>query len=293
MIPYIGGKSHIASWVIENFPDDHLSHTYVEVFGGAGWILFRKEQCRNEVYNDLNKDLVNMFLCIRDRFDEFKSRAEWTLRGRAIFDIALAKLKTRDFRDDVEWAIWYAITRTQSFSGNGNSYGYSRSPDSPFRSWAAFLDRLSEIRERLLLVNIECLDFEHLIKKYDSPRTFFYCDPPYVDAESYYPVPFGWEDHARLAATLRSIKGKFALSYYPNPRLKALYKGYKCVFRTVAKSSYGITRGSTSSTRPRAVEMLIRNYTTGNIPIDRLPRKRTPAPAQPLRAAPRRLVMAS
>jgi DNA adenine methylase len=47
MIPYIGGKSAIAKWIIENFPKDYPRLTYVEVFGGAGWVLFKKTTIRN------------------------------------------------------------------------------------------------------------------------------------------------------------------------------------------------------------------------------------------------------
>lgn len=260
MIPYIGGKSQIASWVIEHFPADYRRSTYVEVFGGAGWVLLKKDPSSNEVYNDLNEDLVNLFLMIRDRFDEFRERAEWTLQGRAIFEVARAKMKSRDFRDDVDRAIWYAITKTQSFAGHGNTYGYSIKPGSPTRGWSAFLGRLSLIRDRLLLVNIERLDFERLIKKYDSPTTFFYLDPPYVGAEGYYSVKFDEADHARLAETLRGIQGRFALSYYPHPLLKPLYKGFKTFTRTAVKSSYGVTRNSASDVRPRATEMLVTNY---------------------------------
>ncbi len=260
MIPYVGGKSQIANWVIGHFPADFKSRTYVEVFGGAGWVLFRKPPSRNEIYNDFDKNLVNLFLSIRDRFDEFKERAEWTLQGRAIFEVARAKLKAGQFRDDVEWAIWYAISKTQSFAGHGNTYGYSLKPDNPTRGWSAFLDRLEAIQERLRKVNIECLDFGRLIEKYDSPNTFFYVDPPYFGVEDYYAAPFAREDHARLAELLRKIKGRFALSYYPCPEINRLYKGFKVARKTAIKSSYGVTRNSASKVRPRSTEILITNY---------------------------------
>ncbi|GAB6075802.1 DNA adenine methylase [Desulfurobacterium crinifex] len=33
MIPYIGGKSRLASWIISQFPENYTKMTYVEVFG--------------------------------------------------------------------------------------------------------------------------------------------------------------------------------------------------------------------------------------------------------------------
>jgi DNA adenine methylase len=39
---------------------------YIEVFGGAGWVMFYKERwARNEVYNDLDNRLVNLFRQIK------------------------------------------------------------------------------------------------------------------------------------------------------------------------------------------------------------------------------------
>ncbi len=31
---------------------------YIEVFGGAGWVLFRKQPEKFEVYNDFNSNLT-------------------------------------------------------------------------------------------------------------------------------------------------------------------------------------------------------------------------------------------
>ncbi|MHB8579138.1 MAG: DNA adenine methylase [Ignavibacteriaceae bacterium] len=36
MIPYFGGKSYTARWIISHFPQDYKQLTYCEVFGGGG-----------------------------------------------------------------------------------------------------------------------------------------------------------------------------------------------------------------------------------------------------------------
>ena len=56
---------------------------------------------------------------------------------------------------------------------------------------------------RLQKVVVENKDFEKLIKQYDRPVSFFYCDPPYFATESYYKdVGFTAKDHIRLRDTL-------------------------------------------------------------------------------------------
>lgn len=51
--------------ILERFPTDEVGR-YVEVFGGAAWVLFAKEKKANqlEVYNDINSNLVNLFRCV-------------------------------------------------------------------------------------------------------------------------------------------------------------------------------------------------------------------------------------
>lgn len=263
MIPYIGGKSRISSWVIGNFPKEYEEMTYCEVFGGGGWVLFKKEKSRVEIYNDLNKDLVNLFKVIRDNYEEFHHRSEWVLHSREMYNEARERLKNDKFLNEIERGMNYAINRVQSFSGQGG-WGYEISANKESSGkWYPFLRRLEYINARLKKVQIECLDFEKVIKKYDRPGTIFYLDPPYLGTEYYYNqsgVKFKHEDHLRLFEVISSIKGKFLLSYYDNPTIKEMWKNYDMITRKTVKSSFGMSGKQKGSKRPEAVEMLIRNY---------------------------------
>ena len=66
-------------------------------------------------------------------------------------------------------------------------------------------------RSRLQKVVVENKDFEKLIRQYDRPVSFFYCDPPYVDTEDYYSnITFGRGGHERLRDTLLSAQGMYS-----------------------------------------------------------------------------------
>ena len=83
-----------------------------------------------------------------------------------------------------------------------------------------------EAGKRCENVVIENQDFETLIKHYDRPTTFIYCDPPYYTSEYVYDCGFTWEDHIRLYHALAGMKGKFLLSYNDCPEIRELYKEY-------------------------------------------------------------------
>ncbi len=263
MIPYFGGKSYTAPWIISNFPKNYKDLTYCEVFGGGGWILFKKEPSVVEIYNDLNHDLVNLFLVIRNRYKEFSYKAEWSLHSRAMFDLAKEKLSGEKYIPQTERAIHYAIQRVQSFSGTGSSWAYRINAPRFSGKWLPFLNRLELINARLKKVQIECLDFEKVIEKYDSKSTLFYLDPPYVGGERYYKtsgVDFKQEDHNRLAHILHKIKGKFILSYYDHELVRKTYRGFNMVMKDVPKYSVGNYKKNIKQQKPIGREMLIMNY---------------------------------
>lgn len=52
-IPWVGGKSRLAPVIIQRMPP-HKS--YIEVFGGGGWVLFNKGKIKgNYIVNSLER----------------------------------------------------------------------------------------------------------------------------------------------------------------------------------------------------------------------------------------------
>lgn len=63
-IGWIGGKKLLRKEITKRFPESF--NRYIEVFGGAAWVLFSKDKLANmEVYNDINGNLVNLFRCVK------------------------------------------------------------------------------------------------------------------------------------------------------------------------------------------------------------------------------------
>ncbi len=107
-------------------------------------------------------------------------------------------------------------------------YSYASGCDSfgcqPHSMWNNF-PLIEQASRRLQNVVIENKDFEKLIRQYDRPVSFFYCDPPYYATEDYYNnVGFTEIDHIRLRDTLFDIQGKFMVSYNDCDFIRGLYE---------------------------------------------------------------------
>ena len=102
---------------------------------------------------------------------------------------------------------------------------------------------------------IENKDFEALIRQYDRPNAFFYCDPPYFETEGHYEVVFRKEDHVRLKNTLAAIEGKFMVSYNDCEYIRELYQDFQ--IEAVTRINNLAQRYDNGSEFP---EVLIANY---------------------------------
>ena len=116
-------------------------------------------------------------------------------------------------------AMYFKLIR-YSYASAGRSFGCQ-----PF-SISSVFPLIQDVAKRLEHVVIENQDFEVLIRHYDRPDAFFYCDPPYFDSEYVYDAPFSWEDHQRLNRVLRQAQGKWLLSYNDCEEIRELYRGY-------------------------------------------------------------------
>jgi DNA adenine methylase len=86
---------------------------------------------------------------------------------------------------------------------------------------------LAEVHERLASVVIECLPYGEFIQRYDREGALFYLDPPYWGCEDEYGKNrFERADFARLAETLKALKGSFILSINDTPGVREVFQGF-------------------------------------------------------------------
>jgi DNA adenine methylase len=235
MISYIGGKARIGKWIKEYIPND--IETYVEGFSGMFWVFFNMDltkypNLKNVVYNDFNPLNYNLFMCLQnpDVLLYAVNRISCQQQGEEVtppiykerFNVFQKELFSSGFTinyPDYDVAAKYAYVLTQVFSGSKPETSSFIDLKGKYKSkYLTFRDKLSKpewVEHFNKISHFRLGDFENVIKEFDSPTTYFYLDPPYWKTENYYSNhDFDRDDHERLANLLKTIQGKFSLSYY-------------------------------------------------------------------------------
>ncbi len=214
-IAYYGGKQNLVSELLPLFPE-HIQ--YVEPFTGGGAVFFSKRKSKNEVINDLDGRLTNFYTVCKTKFFELQSLIQGTVHSEVTLKQTQEILKAGIDTDvRLAWALW--VQCNMSF-GHIIYGGYAFSEGGQAGSTANKRDAFTEkYMERLRAVEIFQRDAVALIKLKDSENTFFYCDPPYVSSNCGHYEGYTQENFKELLETLKSIKGKFLMSSYPEESL--------------------------------------------------------------------------
>jgi len=124
VIRYIGGKFFLKNKIYSILPNHHI---FVEVFGGGANVLLHKPPSKIEVYNDLNKDLANLFYVLSFHYDEFYEKAKFLVFSREIFKVIRNEILNTKIESipDINRAVKIFYLYNTSFSGNTSSFGHT------------------------------------------------------------------------------------------------------------------------------------------------------------------------
>lgn len=258
---WYGGKFSHLDWLLPLLPP---AEHFCEPFGGSAAVLINRTPSPLETYNDLDGEVVIFFKVLREQSDQLIRAIGLTPFSRKEFEFAIEH-EEDDQLSDLERARLFFVRARQVRTGLAQKASSGRWANCKLTSragmsgavsrWLGSVDGLSEIVERLLRVQIENAPAVEVIRRYDSPQTLFYCDPPYThDARgdiNAYKFEMKSEAHRELAEVLRSIKGMAAVSGYESPLMNELYKGWHKVV--------GPVKNANSVRQPRQ-EILWINY---------------------------------
>jgi len=203
------------------FPEHY---TYVEPFGGAAGVLMQKPRSMSEVYNDLDREVVNVFRVLQDpeKALELERLLTVTPYSRDEFN------KSYEYTDEpIEQARRTIMRASQGFGSAGatkHKTGFridsARKYGTAAHIWAKYPEHIASFVDRLQCVVIENKPAIEVIDNHDREDTLFFVDPPYVFETrqmrkgGYYHHEMTDEDHLQLLDRLILARGKVVLSGY-------------------------------------------------------------------------------
>ena len=263
---YAGGKFYARKLILECIPNHNC---YIEPFVGGGSIFFAKNKVQKNILNDIDPDLINTYLMIRDKPNDLVEflKDEQALKERH----AWYKNEFKPSNDLERAGRWYYLNRT-SYSGIMNpkncywGYGdkYSMRPE----NWGRNILRTSLKLQDVQFFNI---DFEKIIDQAPD-NAFLFIDPPYfnADQDKFYTYSFCHDDHLRLQQCLLRNRHrlKFLITYDNSLEIRELFQWAHTIVdkewnytinRTDDQTKYKTKEGQKTN-RYKGKEIFITNY---------------------------------
>lgn len=239
-LKWAGGKGQLLTEIGKYYPFAKKKHIkkYAEPFVGGGAVLFDvlNKHAVDEVYiSDINAELINTYITIRDNSDELISRLK-TMESDYLAKDADARKKAyleararfnalkRDGIRDAEAATLMIFLNRTCFNGlyRVNKAGDYNVPMGAYKNpQICNEDNLLNVSKKLQNANIVCGDYKDSASFIDD-KTFVYFDPPYrpltktANFTSYTEHLFDDNKQLELANFVQDLDNKGALIVISN-----------------------------------------------------------------------------
>ena len=234
-IRYPGGKNRLLKFIIPHLPESNsIRGTFVEPFVGSGAVFF----CLNPkkaILSDTNKELIELYRRIKyypqnvwKKFESFPASK------RFYYHIRSSDTKSKSLSYRAARILYLNRTCFKGMWRYNQKGEFNVGYGGQDRRWVIDQESLNQVSKRLKTATLKNKDFEGVIdncKKND----FVFLDPPYSPGERktldyhYESNQFGYEDHKRLAQTLRraSDRGvRWAMTTSSHKEIKKLFVGF-------------------------------------------------------------------
>lgn len=243
----MGGKSKLRKKIVSLFPNINEYDIFVEPFVGSGQVMLEVLPdiyvTKQIIINDKNKDIYYMW---KDLISTKKTGIEhFDWRGDKELYQKLKKKNKFDSTEERFYRNFYISIH--SFSGCRDG-GYSYKSKNRGKQ---FFDNMEILRSYLKKIKIFNKDYKNIVNNYDSERTLFYFDPPYLEKEHLYENQK--IDPIDMLEICKSIKGYFILSYNCDKRISNLFQNF---FIRKVKIRYT----SSSNNKKYKYEYIISNF---------------------------------
>ncbi len=209
----LGNKSSMAATVYQYFPP-HVMR--IELFFGAGGSFFNMPAAKYNVLNDLDDDVTNLFLVLKERKDALYKAIELL----PITSSLVKYWKQHQETDSIQKAIRFLLLSNFTYLGKGDTLriGLDNSKRNLLKAIEPTFIALSDTK-------ITNYDFRDVIKKISfsekvlpKNQALIYLDPVYLETEHYYKVPKWTKQDSYDCFEIMSNSGiRCAMSEFDHP----------------------------------------------------------------------------
>lgn len=264
-VKWAGGKRQLMHELIKNLPKSY--NRYFEPFVGGG-ALFFQIQPQNAYIADINEELINLYLTVKNNPCELI----WSIEKHEISEEYFLKIRNLDrldeynFLSNTQRASRFIYLNKTCYNGlyRVNSKGHFNVPYGKYKNPTIVdVDNLLNCSKLLKNTQIKCADFSEILTSVKS-GDFVYLDPPYMPLSetsnftSYTKYKFDVEAQIRLKNTCDALNNKgvfFMLSNSDTKVINELYSNYE-IKKVLASRAIN----SNAKNRGKITEVLIRNY---------------------------------
>lgn len=267
-VKWAGGKSQLLSYINEMKPSSF--EKYFEPFIGGGAVLLDLRP-NNAHINDINPELFNVYISIRDDVDavifeleKIDSEHEASADCKAFYYSVREQFNLSLNSNTPEQAARLIYINKHCFNGlyRVNSRGLFNVPFNNKKRGESFDSKnLRDISDYLQSVNITCGDFEDSLSEIES-GDFVFFDSPYVPVNptsftDYTKEGFEYEDHVRLALLFKRLSDSGVFCMLTNHNTQLVHDLYRDYNIRVVQVSRNI---NSDAENRKGEEVIITNY---------------------------------
>ena len=264
-IKWAGGKRVVLPELKKRLPKKF--GRYFEPFIGGGAFLFSLQNSNSHI-SDMNEELINTYLTIRDNLENLiKDLEEHQNIPEYFYKIrGLDRTENYSKLSKIKKASRFIYLNKSCFNGlyRVNSKGQFNTPFGKYKKPTYYIrENLEKCSQFLKDVDIRVGDFS-IFEEYIQKDDFFYFDPPYfpitetANFTAYTKDGFGFKEQQRLLDFAKKIDqkgGYFLISNSYSDEVLKFYKDFNIDIIEVGRSI-----NSKGNAREKLKEVLVRNY---------------------------------
>ncbi len=245
----LGNKSEIAQKIQAYFPPHKI---YYEPFFGAGGMFFNKPRAQYSILNDLDSDVFNLFVVVKDNLDELLFLFKSMPLSEELFYYWIENKEICKIRK----ALRFLYISSFSYLGKSDMFLLLHSNCSYKQKLESLIIKCSKLFENCLIRNKDFREFLCGVQDDDKhigkSQRFMYLDGPYLGTTNNYNTPKWLEnDVIDLFDTADNSKIKFAMSEFDHPFILEQAK---------QRNLNVIVIGERQNLKNRRTEILVTNY---------------------------------